>query len=170
MSVPEATEKTYVRDKRSPTPKHAGVSKVMSANKAKDTKPELTLRKLLWEQGVRGYRLNWKKVPGRPDIAFPGKKVAVFVHGCFWHRCPICARTLPKHNTDFWKAKFDRNTKRDESKKEQLEALGWKVVTVWECEIKKDAAGVTERITDTLGKNSLTVAEAPASVEQDQQA
>jgi DNA mismatch endonuclease, patch repair protein len=146
MAKAETAEKVYVRDKRSPTPKHQGVSKVMSANKAKNTKPELLLRKLLWSNGIRGYRLNWKQVPGRPDIAFPGRKMAVFVHGCFWHRCPICQYTLPKHNTDFWKAKFDRNTARDQSKKEQLEALGWTVITVWECELKEDADGVVKNI------------------------
>ena len=81
----------------------------MSANRAKDTKPELLLRQALWQSGHRGYRLHHKKIPGRPDITFVGKKVAIFVHGCFWHRCPKCAYTLPKNNTAFWQAKFDRN-------------------------------------------------------------
>ena len=84
-------------------------SRVMSANRAKDTKPELLLRQALWQAGHRGYRLHYKKVPGRPDITFVGKRVAIFVHGCFWHRCPKCAYTLPKNNTAFRQAKFDRN-------------------------------------------------------------
>ena len=71
--------KKYSRDKRSPKPLNESTSKVMSANKAKNTKPELLLRKALWKKGHKGYRLNWKKVPGRPDIAFPGKKLAIFV-------------------------------------------------------------------------------------------
>ncbi len=114
------------------------VTKVMKANKAKDTKPELRLRKALWSAGVRGYRLNWKKVPGRPDIAFPGRKIAIFVNGCFWHRCPICDLALPKSNVTFWTNKFTRNVERDQLKRERLEALGWQVFTIWECQIKKE--------------------------------
>ena len=71
----------YIRDKRSPKPSYRPISKVMSANKAKDTKPELKFRKALWKAGIKGYRLNWKSVPGRPNIAFVGKKIAIFVHG-----------------------------------------------------------------------------------------
>lgn len=136
----------YSRDKRSPMPKNASVSRVMSANKPRNTKPELTLRKLLWDTNARGYRLNWKKVPGKPDIAFPGKKLAIFVHGCFWHRCPICATSLPKHNTKFWKNKFDRNIERDRVKTGQLEQAGWKVITVWECQLKKEPEKIVDNI------------------------
>ncbi|GAB3929409.1 very short patch repair endonuclease [Mucilaginibacter myungsuensis] len=138
--------KEYVRDKRSPVPKSATTSKVMSAIKAKNTDPEVKLRKLLWTKGLRGYRLNWKKAPGRPDIAFPGREVAVFVHGCFWHRCPICAHPLPKHNTEFWADKFGRNVARDKAKADQLTDLGWQVITVWECELKKDAEAAADNI------------------------
>lgn len=135
--------KEYFRDGRAPVPGKAATSRVMRANKAKDTKPELMLRKALYQRGIRGYRLNWKKVPGRPDIAFPGKKVAIFVHGCFWHRCPTCNITLPKSNQDFWSQKFIKNVDRDRAKRDQLIAMDWKVITVWECELKKN-------ITDTL--------------------
>ncbi len=100
------TKKKYCRDSRSPIPKSEQTSKTMSAIKAKNTKPELLLRKALWHSGVKGYRLHWKKVPGRPDIAFPGKKIAIFVNGCFWHRCPICNPSLPKTNISFWTDKF----------------------------------------------------------------
>ena len=144
------TQITYVRDKRSPTPKNANVSKVMSANKAKGTKSELLVKKLLWDNGIRGYRLNWKKAPGTPDIAFPGKKVAVFVHGCYWHNCPVCNRPLPKHNTEFWKNKFEKNTNRHTLKVNQLQVLGWKVVTVWECEIKKTPHVVLKKISEQM--------------------
>jgi len=88
----------------------------MKGNKAKNTKPELLLRKALCSTGIRGYSLNWKKVPGKPDIAFPGKKIAIFVNGCFWHRCPICDLPLPKTNIEFWKNKFIRNVERDRLK------------------------------------------------------
>src|SRR5436189_740983 len=126
----------YIRDKRSPVPKSEAVSRVMSANKAKDTKPELLLRKALWAAGHRGYRLHYKRVPGSPDISFVSKKIAIFVHGCFWHRCPKCNYPLPKTNRKFWKEKFDRNVARDERKKKELRRSGWKVLTVRECEIK----------------------------------
>lgn len=108
----------------------------MSANRSKDTKPELILRKALWAAGHRGYRLHYKKVPGRPDISF-GKRIAIFVHGCFWHRCPRCTTSLPKTNTEFWQAKFDRNVARDARKKADLKNLGWTIITVWECDLQK---------------------------------
>jgi DNA mismatch endonuclease, patch repair protein len=122
-----------------PPPKAASlnVSKVMKANKAKGTKPELYLRRFLWESGFRGYRLNPRRVVGRPDICFIGKKLAIFVNGCFWHRCPICLPSLPKTNTEFWKRKFELNVARDITKTKMLEALGWRVLVIWECELKK---------------------------------
>lgn len=121
-----------------PSPKalSATTTKVMKANKAKGTKPEIAVRKYLWSHGYRGYRLNYKKAPGRPDICFVGKKIAIFVHGCFWHRCPYCSSCLPKTNSDFWKKKFKLNIDRDTRKEEALKTLGWKVITVWECQIK----------------------------------
>jgi DNA mismatch endonuclease (patch repair protein) len=152
--LPKKPPKEYVRDNRSPTPKHEGVSKVMSANKAKDTKPELTLRKSLWGNNIKGYRINWKKVPGRPDIAFPGKKTAIFINGCFWHRCPTCNYPLPKHNTEFWRSKFDRNVLRDERKTYELLKLGWNVIVVWECEIKNNIEKIVEKIAKQISETS----------------
>ena len=140
----------YIRDKRSPTPKSETVSRVMSANRAKNTKPELLLRKALWHAGLRGYRLHYKKVPGRPDISFVGKKLAIFVHGCFWHRCPKCDYQLPKTNHEFWQQKFARNVARDENKRHALEALGWTVLTVWECELGTDLENVVNTIKSRL--------------------
>ena len=130
--------KNFLRDGRAPIPIRVSTSKVMSANKGKDTKPELFLRKELWKSGIRGYRLNWKKAQGRPDIAFPGKKVAIFVNGCFWHRCPYCQLGLPKSNTPFWKEKFEKNIARDKTNIKNLESLGWKVLTIWECQMKNN--------------------------------
>lgn len=137
---------TYKRDGRAPIPKKEVTSKVMSANKSRNTKPELVLRKALWEGGFKGYRLHWKKAPGRPDICWPGKKIAVFVNGCYWHRCPYCDLSLPKSNTQWWKEKFEKNVARDQKKVEELEAAGWKVLTVWECEIKKDLEKVVKQV------------------------
>lgn len=133
-------KKEYIRDKRSPKPSNENVSKIMSHNKAKNTKPELLVRKALWEKGHRGYRLHPKNIPGRPDIAFIGKKIAIFVNGCYWHRCPTCNYGIPKTNSKFWENKFSKNVERDKRKIKELKELGWKVVTIWECELKSSNA------------------------------
>ena len=142
----------YIRDGRSPIPQNEVTSKVMSANKGKDTKPELLLRKELWKNNIKGYRLHWKKVPGSPDMAFPKKKLAIFINGCFWHRCPHCNLSLPKSNTEFWKEKFDRNIARDKKKNELLKNIGWKVIVIWECMIKNDILDSVNNIKKELEK------------------
>ncbi len=121
----------------------------MKGNVRKDTKPELMLRRMLREAGYPGYRLQWK-VPGRPDICYPGRKVAIFVNGCFWHRCPICDLPLPKNNREYWEEKFRRNVEKDARDVRMLESEGWHVVTVWECELKKDPDAVMARILATM--------------------
>jgi DNA mismatch endonuclease (patch repair protein) len=121
----------------SPQAKSPVVTKVMKANKAKETKPELSVRRYLSAHGLRGYRLNWKGAPGRPDICFTKHKIAIFVHGCFWHRCSKCSKSLPKSNTDFWRRKFELNVLRDGAKLNALVVKGWKVLVIWECDIKK---------------------------------
>ena len=113
---------------------------VMQANKSKDTKPELRVRRALRDAGLTGYRLHWKGAPGRPDVCFPGRRVAIFVNGCFWHRCPRCQLPLPKSNVDFWRDKFERNRARDARDNELLVADGWTVVVVWECCLEGDLA------------------------------
>ncbi len=138
--------KTYIRDGRAPIPRKESTSKVMSANKSRNTKPELILRKSLWQIGLRGYRLHWNKVPGRPDIAYPGKKLAIFVNGCFWHRCPHCKPNFPKSNTDFWSKKFQANKDRDIKKIEDLQSLGWSAIVMWECKIKNDIDSVVNEV------------------------
>ena len=140
----------YVRDKRSPAPLNKLVSKVMSANKSKHTKPEIIFRKTLWDNGIRGYRLNWRKVPGSPDIAFTRQKLAIFINGCFWHRCPKCELPLPKSNTEFWKDKFNKNVKRDKKKNMQLINFGWRVLVVWECDIKSNIQDVILEVRQIL--------------------
>jgi DNA mismatch endonuclease Vsr len=143
----------YVRDSRSPAPTTDNVSKVMSANKRKDTKPELILRKILRESGCSGYRLQWN-VPGRPDVAYPGKRIAIFVNGCYWHRCPSCNLPLPKNNTTFWNDKFKKNIERDAKKICTLKNEGWTVITIWECEIKHRKFAIDYLIT-LIKKQSL---------------
>ncbi len=123
--------------------------KCMQSNKSKDTKPELMLRKSLREHGLGGYRLHWD-APGKPDVCYPGKKVAIFVNGCYWHRCPLCNPPVPQSNELFWKKKFERNVQRDKENEEDLKSMGWTVLTVWECEIKKELDNVISRIEQSL--------------------
>ena len=127
---------------RAPKPTSEVTTKVMKANKRSNTKPELLVRQRLREAGLTGYRLQWK-VPGRPDIAWPGKKVAIFVNGCFWHRCPHCNLPLPKSNVEYWVVKFDRNVERDKENMRKLEEDGWKVHVIWECQLKKKSIDQT---------------------------
>lgn len=108
----------------------------MSRIRSRNTKPEMTVRSTLHKLGFR-FRLNNKKLPGKPDLTLKKHKTVVFVHGCFWHRCKKCKRaTTPKTNVDYWIKKFQRNVARDEENYIQLTKLGWKVIVVWECEAK----------------------------------
>lgn len=140
----------YIRDGRAPIPQKESTSRVMQANKARNTKPEVLLRKALWRAGLQGYRLHPKLLPGRPDISYGQVKLAVFINGCFWHRCPICDLPLPKSNTDFWKNKFDANIARDRKKIEALQKIGWQTLTLWECEICSDLIACLERVEQAL--------------------
>lgn len=114
----------------------------MQGNKRANTKPELVMREHLRAAGLGGYRLQWK-VPGRPDIAWPGKKVALFVNGCFWHRCPYCHPSLPKRHVEYWTVKFARNQERDVENILKLQDAGWHVHVVWECQLKKKRIDAT---------------------------
>ena len=107
----------------------------MSRIRGKDTQPELALRKILHKLGLR-YRLHGAALPGKPDLVFPRYRTVVFVHGCFWHRHAGCnIASTPKSNTPFWLEKFEKNIARDARVAAQLEAKGWRVLVVWECEI-----------------------------------
>jgi DNA mismatch endonuclease (patch repair protein) len=108
----------------------------MSRIRAKDTKPELLVRSLLHRMGYR-FRLNNTVLPGRPDIVLPRYRVAVFVHGCFWHRHEGCRYAYtPKSRIEFWHSKFDSNIRRDQQVSEQIKELNWGQLILWECEIK----------------------------------
>lgn len=106
---------------------------LMARIKREDTKPELLVRRALHRAGLR-FRLHCHDLPGCPDIVLPARRVAVFVHGCFWHRHMCRAGRVPKTRTDYWEAKFARNVERDAQVRTALEAAGWRVVVVWECE------------------------------------
>ena len=107
----------------------------MRAVRTKDTGPEWTVRRLLHGLGYR-YRLHRKDLPGKPDLVFPSRKKAILVHGCFWHAHDCRYGRSPKSRLDYWLPKLERNKERDAEKRAQLEALGWQILTVWQCETK----------------------------------
>lgn len=112
------------------------VSLRMRAVKRKNTRPEVLVRKVLHSLGLR-FRIHVKSLPGTPDIVLKKHNTVIFVHGCFWHRHESCRySTMPKSRQEFWVPKFEANVKRDLSKAEALRALGWQVLTVWECETR----------------------------------
>jgi DNA mismatch endonuclease (patch repair protein) len=124
-------------------------SAVMRRVKGRDTTPELKVRRALTALGAR-YRLHRKDLPGSPDIVMPGRKLALFVHGCFWHGHD-CARgaRVPKANRDYWVGKVERNRARDVRTREALETAGWRVETIWECHLK-DTAALEARLRELL--------------------
>ena len=124
-------------------------SAVMRRVKGRNTTPELAVRRALTRLGAR-YRLHRKDLPGKPDIVLPGRRLAIFVHGCFWHGHD-CARgaRVPKQNRDYWVAKVARNRARDAANREALTVLGWRVETIWECDLK-DADALSERLAHLL--------------------
>jgi DNA mismatch endonuclease (patch repair protein) len=112
-------------------------SEMMSGIRGKNTKPERLVRSLLFKAGYR-FRLHRKDLPGTPDIVMPGRRVAIFVHGCFWHQHHNCSLTrLPKSNAEFWKTKLSGNERRDLVKYGELASLGWRVLVIWECAIRR---------------------------------
>lgn len=123
-------------------------SRNMSRIRGRDTGPEIRLRKRLWKQGYR-YRINHPALPGKPDLAFMGSRLAVFVDGCFWHGCPLHC-TQPKTNAEFWRRKIKRNIQRDREVDAQLAALGWRVLRIWEHEVEEDVDDAAERVIKAL--------------------
>lgn len=119
-------------------------SALMSRIHGKNTKPELTVRKFLFSQGLR-YRNNVKTLPGTPDIVLPRFKVAIFIHGCFWHGHSCRQGHLPSSNVDYWATKITQNRERDQRKINDLEQLGWTVIVIWQCEIRNKTMQ-TERL------------------------
>ena len=109
-------------------------SRLMASVRAKDTKPEVLVRKVLRRLGVK-FRIHERGLAGSPDIILPGSLTAIFVHGCFWHRHKGCKKTTtPRTNRDYWLAKFAKNRERDSKAQHTLQMMGWKVLTIWECQ------------------------------------
>lgn len=128
----------------------------MSRIRGKDTSIEVKVRKYLFSQGFR-FRKNDKRLPGKPDVVLPKYHTVIFVHGCFWHRHTGCKdATVPKTRTEFWIDKFEKNVANDRIHREMLEAAGWNVITLWECDIKKrfdvTMENVVRELNDHVGK------------------
>jgi DNA mismatch endonuclease (patch repair protein) len=117
----------------------------MARVRSTDTRPEMLVRKMVYALGYR-YRLHARDLPGHPDIVFRKRAKVIVVHGCFWHRHAGCALArLPKSRLEFWLPKLEGNRKRDEKNKRELQRMGWKVLTVWECQMKRPA-GLADRV------------------------
>lgn len=139
---------------RAPEASSLATRHVMQANRSKNTSPELKVRAALRDAGLTGYRIHWKKAPGHPDVCFVGRRVAIFVHGCFWHRCPRCSPSRPKTHSEFWQAKFARNRARDARDCARLVEEGWTVLVVWECQLKGDRLAPTmERVVEEVRRS-----------------
>jgi DNA mismatch endonuclease (patch repair protein) len=124
----------------------------MSQIRSKNTGPEIKLRKQLWSQCIKGYRIHYN-LPGKPDIVFTKKKIAIFIDGCFWHKCPICFQE-PETRKEFWMKKIQSNIERDKKVNIQLKEMGWTVMRFWEHEIRKNPSLVIETIREKLSENS----------------
>lgn len=125
-------------------------SKNMSRIRANNTKIEVKVRQELFSRGYR-FRKNDKRYPGKPDVVLPKYHTVIFINGCFWHHHANCKRaTTPKSNTEYWEHKFNRNIENDKKHTKELQDAGWQVITIWECELKKDFAGTIDRIEEAL--------------------
>jgi DNA mismatch endonuclease (patch repair protein) len=128
----------------------------MSRIRSSDTGPELALRRALWRAGLRGYRVHLRSLPGRPDIVWPRFKVAVFVDGAFWHGHPSAFK--PGKSGAYWDAKIARNVARDKASGLALEALGWRVIRLWDFQLKRDLDGCVADIDEALAASAATAA------------
>lgn len=110
-------------------------SELMSRVRGKDTRPEMIVRRTVYGLGYR-YRLHDKRLPGKPDLVFPGRRRVIFMHGCFWHRHDCARATMPKSNSEYWILKFERNVMRDAAVLRALQESGWRALVIWECDTK----------------------------------
>jgi DNA mismatch endonuclease (patch repair protein) len=134
----------------------------MVSNRSSDTKLEVRFRRALFGAGLKGYRKNARQLPGSPDVAYSASRIAVFVNGCFWHGCPYCKRNLtPKTNALYWATKIAQNKERDERNRVALEAMGYRVIVLWECELKPalidDAVRFVRKAIEERGARGLNI-------------
>jgi DNA mismatch endonuclease, patch repair protein len=123
----------------------------MSRIKAKNTGPEVKFRKLLYANGIRGYRVHYK-LPGKPDIVFVKKKITIFIDGCFWHMCPACFKE-PETSKEFWMKKINSNVERDNNINNHLKSEGWTVIRFWEHDIRKQPEKIISEIRELINKS-----------------
>lgn len=124
----------------------------MASVRSRNTGPEVELRKALYARGVRGWRCNYRRVPGRPDVAWPARRVAVFVDGAFWHGHP--SRHKPGRSGEYWDRKIEQNVERDRRVDKELRESGWEVLRVWDFEIRKDLETTVARVIDMLERTA----------------
>jgi DNA mismatch endonuclease, patch repair protein len=122
----------------------------MRANR-RISRREVAFRRALWRAGARGYRVQ-SQLPGRPDLVFPRLQLAIFIHGCFWHRCEACSLPVPVANAEFWATKFEQNRRRDLVARDQLTGMGWEVSTIWEHEIRPDPTARAASLAAEIGR------------------
>ncbi|WP_312439688.1 DNA mismatch endonuclease Vsr [Janthinobacterium sp.] len=139
-------------------------SRMMSGIQSKNTKPEMTVRRYLHAQGFR-YRLHARDLPGSPDLLLPKYRVAIFVHGCFWHRHTGCRyATQPASNIERWKTKFQSNVERDVKNLAALQEKGWRVLVIWECELKRESLDRLQRLAREISQKNVD--QPPSSVSE----
>lgn len=138
-------------------------SRMMAGIRSKDTKPELQVRKALHALGFR-YRLHDRRLPGHPDLVLPRYRVAIFVHGCFWHRHEGCFHaSTPATRAGFWAAKFEKNVQRDRQSRQALKEAGWRVLVVWECGLKHAPGETLQALAAAIPDPKVASADFPAS-------
>lgn len=139
-----------------PSASSSAVSAAMRGNKGRDTSPELLLRSALRSHSIRGYRKHVSYLPGHPDVAFSRYRLAVFIHGCFWHRCPKCNISTPRTNVPYWEEKLRRNVERDKRVFSQLQLAGWRTIRFWECEIRNSLECCVSQVSEALYVSSTS--------------
>lgn len=140
------------REPRPPPASSPAVTRVMQANRGKQTEIERSFRRALRQAGLTDFRMNDKRLPGRPDFAFHSERVAIFTNGCFWHQHSRHRWQPMKAHPGYWSAKFARNVERDARKRAELERMGWTVLIVWECELNEAADRCVARVREALGR------------------
>ena len=139
---------------RSPSASSPAVRSSMMGNRTKQSRPERELQEALARLSLSHFVVH-AALPGTPDLAFEAEKIAVFVHGCYWHRCPHCKPHFPASNQEYWTAKFARNKARDKFVRHDLRAMNWKVVTVWECKILRNSQQQARRVRKWVLRNQV---------------
>lgn len=132
-------------------------SRMMASIRARDTKPEMLVRRHLHGLGFR-YRLSPRDMPGKPDLVLPRYRAVVFVHGCFWHGHDGCRfATVPSTRTEFWTAKISENKRRDAVSEDKLRALGWRIAIIWECALRSNESGAMQRAADFVVSSDVKI-------------